>query len=77
MHTYKWEDIQKAVNDRNRLLIERIGKSYNKPILHQEGVAVHEVQQQIIAMAPGNHPQLGPLLLDLAEKLKDENREWH
>lgn len=77
MMKYKWEDIQKAVNNDNRLMIKKIGESFSKPRLEQEGVMVHEVKEQIMAMAPGDHPHLGPILLDLAEKLKNENREWH
>jgi len=75
--TYKWEDIQQAVNSNDRQLIRKIGLSYDKPRLEQEGVQIEEVKQQIISMAPGNHPHLGPILLDLAAKLYEKDSEWH
>lgn len=73
---YKWETIQKAVTDLNRLEIAKIGKSFGKERLYQEGVRPHEIVQQILSMAPGDHPHLGPILLDLAEKLKESDNEW-
>lgn len=73
---YKWEDIQEAINSKNRLQLKKIGLSYGKPKLEQEGVPAHEVAQQLIALAPGDHPHIGPLLLDLADKLK-ASAEWH
>jgi len=75
--TYKWEDIQQAINTNNRRLIRDIGLSYDKPRIEQEGVQVEEVKQQIISMAPGNHPHIGPILLDLAAKLYERDTEWH
>ena len=74
---YKWEDIQQAVNANDRQMIRKIGLSYDKPKLEQEGVQIEEVKQQIISMAPGNHPHLGPILLDLAAKLYERDSEWH
>jgi len=44
--------------------------------LNQEGVMPHEIVEQILSMAPGEHPHLGPIMLDLAEKLKESNQEW-
>lgn len=73
---YKWETIQKAVTDLNRLEIAKIGKSFGKERLYQESVRPHEIVQQILSMAPGDHPHLGPILLDLAEKLKESDNEW-
>lgn len=73
---YKWDAIQKAVTDLNRMQIAKIGKSFGKERLHQEGVQPHEIVEQILQMAPGDHPHLGPILLDLAEKLKETNTEW-
>ena len=67
--THKWEDIRQAVVNRDKKTLKKIGMSYGKPILEQEGVTVEEVAQQILGMAPGKHPCLGPLLLDLADKL--------
>lgn len=67
---YTWEQTRQAVTSGNRILIKKIGESHGKPRLHQEGVTIPEVKEQILAMAPGNHPHLGPILLDLAEKLK-------
>jgi hypothetical protein len=74
---HNWEQILEAVNTLNRPMIQKIGESYGKAKLHQEGVAIHEVVQQIHSLAPGNHPALGPILLDLADKLKDQPGEWH
>lgn len=65
----EWSDVQTAVTDLNKAKIEALGKRYNKPRLVQEGATVAEVQQQILSLAPGNHPAIGPLLLDLAAKL--------
>lgn len=71
----KWEQIREAVVSDNRLMIKRLGESFNKPRIDQEGVTIEEVKQQILSMAPGNHPHLGPILLDLAEKLK-QRTQW-
>lgn len=73
---YKWSEIQEAVNTLNRPMIKKIGLSYNKPPLHQEGVTVQEIAQQVLAMAPGDHPHLGPILLGLSDKIQ-EYSEWH
>lgn len=66
----EWSEIQEAVNTRNRKKIEALGKKFNKPRIQQEGVRADEVAEQILAMAPGHHPMVGPCLLDLAEKIK-------
>ena len=73
--TYKWEQIREAVVTDNRLMLKRIGESFKKPMLEQEGVTIEEAKQQILGMAPGDHPHLGPILLDLAEKLK-QRVDW-
>lgn len=67
-----WADIQEAVNNRNIKKLFALGKKFGKPRIQQEGVRVDEVADQIMSMAPGHHPLVGPCLLDLAEKLKKQ-----
>lgn len=67
-----WADIQDAVNNRDIKKLFVLGKKFGKPRIQQEGVKVDEVVDQIMSMAPGHHPMLGPCLLDLAEKLKKQ-----
>lgn len=63
-----WETISKAVTDKDKAMIKRIGASFGRPRLIQEGVAASEVEKQIMSLAPG-HVLVGPLLLDLHAKL--------
>lgn len=63
-----WEQIKEAVQTRNKQQIKRIGASYGRPRIVQEGLRPDEVAQQILSLAPGN-VLVGPLMLDLAEKL--------
>lgn len=67
---YSWIKIKEAVENENIAMIEKIGKSYNKPRLIQPQLNADEVSKQILRLSPGTHPLLGPALLDLAEKLK-------
>jgi hypothetical protein len=64
-----WADIQKAVVNLDKKKIKKYGQELGKDALIQPGISVAEVQHQILSMAPGKHPMLGPLLLDLAGKL--------
>lgn len=77
MKTPEWNEVQEAVTKLNRMKIEKLGKAYGKDRLEQDGVQPHEVAQQILSLAPGESPHIGPLLLDLAAKLRESNSEWH
>ena len=62
-----WAEIQEAVNTLDKKALTQLGKGA-KPLV-QEGVTINEMQEQIMALAPGNHPHLGSLLLCLADRL--------
>ncbi len=64
-----WDKIQAAVNSNNKLEIKALGEAYGKAKKVQEGVTAEEVREQILQMAPGDNPLVGPLLLDLSDKL--------
>ena len=64
-----WLQIQEAVNSRNKAEIQRIGKTLASKPLVQEGTTPEELAKQILDLAPGNHPQLGELLLQFGAVL--------
>jgi hypothetical protein len=67
--TPEWVEIQIAVTNKDKKRLKELGEMFSKPRLQQEGVKAEEVAEQVLSMAPGGHPLLGPLLLDLSEKL--------
>jgi hypothetical protein len=68
---YTWEQIQKAVEKRDKWKLLEIGRRLaDKPI--SQPLSADEVAHQILSMAPGNRPSIGRFILDLANKLPDD-----
>ncbi len=66
-----WSAVLAALNNNDKLDIKALGEAYGKPRKIQEGVSAEEVRAQLLKLAPGKHPLVGPLLLDLADKMRD------
>lgn len=64
-----WGDIQQAINERDKQKLEQIGSVLATKPLVQEGLTPEELAKQILDLAPGQHPQLGEMLLGLSRKL--------
>lgn len=67
----EWSSVLAALNHNDRIDIKALGEAYGKPRKIQEGVSAEEVRAQLLQLAPGKHPLVGPLLLDLADKMRD------
>lgn len=64
-----WDQIKTAVEKKDKKICKALGLALGRPRAKQEGVKPDEIVTQIMALAPGDHVMVGPLLLDLSEKL--------